>query len=118
MDRKKLLAIIHIEKSKRGLNEEEYQAAVGSVAKGKSSAADLSDQQLSLLANLLQGKKTAGMISSKQQWLIRELWKQKSNEQTEAALNRWLEHHWGVSALRFVDKRKASNIIAALQKKW
>lgn len=117
-DRKALLAIIHIAKNERGLSDDEYEAAVGSVAKGKSSAADLNLKELSELANALQGKREpVGRVTGKQQWLIRELWKQKSTQKNEAALNSWLEHHWEVSSLRFLGRQQASRIISVL-KKW
>lgn len=51
MNRRGLLAMVHIARKDLGLDEETYRAALEQVAAGKSSAAELSDAELSRMVD-------------------------------------------------------------------
>lgn len=59
----------------------------------------------------------AGMASPAQIALIRDLWSANTEGADETALNRWLDGHFGISALRFLPGGKAHKAIGAL-KAW
>ncbi|CAI9400709.1 hypothetical protein ANOBCDAF_00544 [Pleomorphomonas sp. T1.2MG-36] len=56
-----------------------------------------------------------GMATSKQIDLIRKLWRGWSGADDEAALGRWLDHSFHVSALRFLDKAGADKAVNGLR---
>jgi hypothetical protein len=56
-----------------------------------------------------------GMASPKQILLVRALWREYTGADDESALNKWLGHYHGVSALRFATPAVARNAIAALK---
>jgi len=65
------------------------------------------------------GNGRPGMASAPQIGLIRHLWQEWSDgpaDDDDAGLNHWLEHHFGVSALRFLNTAGAHKAITALKR--
>ncbi|MDA7427902.1 regulatory protein GemA [Primorskyibacter aestuariivivens] len=57
-----------------------------------------------------------GMASFAQIELIRVLWREYTDRKgDEDSLNKWLEHYWHVSSLRFLGKAAARKVIATLK---
>jgi hypothetical protein len=57
-----------------------------------------------------------GMASPGQVQLIRDLWLEFSGSDDEPALNKWLDRHFHVSALRFVTPDAAQKAITGLRR--
>ncbi len=123
----KQLALLHIAKSQLGLDEGAYRQLLRS-AGGVESARDLDAGGFALVMYHFEAmgfRSTAakrtygvrpGMPSPRQVAYIRRLWSGWSDAgDDETALNRWLEHHFHVSALRFIDDARAQKAIAALR---
>lgn len=57
-----------------------------------------------------------GMATPREIALIRHLWSEfTSGAGTESGLRRWLENHWNIGALKFVDADRVHKIVGALQ---
>ncbi|WP_457650343.1 regulatory protein GemA [Profundibacter sp.] len=121
-------ALLWVAKSKLGLSEAEFRAAMAQIA-GVSSTKELDVPGFEAMMGFFEylgftpltakGKNygsRAGMASFAQIELIRNLWLEYTgNRSDEAGLNKWLESKWKVSSLRFVTKSKAQRIITALK---
>jgi len=120
------LALIHVARQQVGMVEEDYRAllrAVGGVesAKNLSAAGFLAIMnrfaQLGFVSTHARagfGQRT-GMATPEQVAHIRDMWRQWRGQDDDAALNRWLENKYGVSALRFADVVKAQKAIEGLK---
>ena len=64
------------------------------------------------------GNLRPGMATARQVAYIRRLWSDWSDgaPDDDAAMNHWLEKHYGVSALRFVDAEVAQKAITGLKR--
>jgi hypothetical protein len=56
-----------------------------------------------------------GMATPAQVEYIRRLWTEYTGGDNEASLNHWLEHSFGVTALRFADAEVAADALTALK---
>ncbi|WP_424361812.1 regulatory protein GemA [Methylocystis parvus] len=56
-----------------------------------------------------------GMATPRQVALIHNLWAEWAAENSESALNAWLEHSYGISALRFLPSDVAAKAITGLR---
>jgi hypothetical protein len=126
---RKQLAVIHVAKHRLGLDDDTYRAALrqhGAV----DSAVDLDSGGFERLMAFFRragfrsdfdrktfGGQRAGMASLAQLSFIGKLWAEWSNGtgDGEAGLNRWLEKHYGVSALRFLTADGAGKAITGLR---
>lgn len=57
-----------------------------------------------------------GMASPRQVKLIRALWREYTGADDEAALNKWMDRHFKVSALRFATPDQAQKAITGLRR--
>lgn len=126
LDRKKI-ALVHLGKARLDMDDSAYRSMLGRIA-GVASSRDLTGEGFRLVMEELKrlgftsdaskrnfGERR-GMASDAQVHLIRELWGQyTSGEGTDASLGHWLERTFKVSALKFLDDRRASRAIDALK---
>lgn len=124
---KKRLSLIHVARNQLGLTDEDYRAILMKVA-GVSSSTDLDGAGFDAVMAYFQrlgftstrkretfGERP-GMATSAQVALIRKLWGEfTGGEGTEAALGKWLERTFQVSALRFLPAGSAHKAIGALK---
>jgi hypothetical protein len=121
------IALIHVAKKRLGMEDDDYRLLLLRVA-GVDSARALSvagfHQVLEAFAMLGFTSDSAaanhgrrpGMASPGQVAAIRRLWGQfTGGEGTDASLGKWLEKHWGVSALRFLPAEIAPKVLIALR---
>ncbi|MEJ0012893.1 MAG: regulatory protein GemA [Bauldia sp.] len=125
----KQLALLHVAKSRLALDDGDYRAILASHGGGVESASDLDAAGFTMVMHRFaelgfqstSAKRgfgsRAGMASPRQIGLIRKLWAEwsESAPQDEAAINRWLERHYAVSALRFLTAGAASKAITGLK---
>lgn len=124
---KKQLALLRVAKGQLGLDEDAYRSLLRS-AGGVESARDLDAGGFAFIMYRFEemgfrsttAKRSfgvrPGMPSPRQVAFIRRLWAEWSDAgDDDAALNRWLEHHFHVSALRFLDDAGAQKAISALK---
>ena len=124
----KQLALLHVAKSRLALDEDAYRAILRS-AGGVESARELDAGGFMMVMHRFKelgfesdaskrnyGSTRPGMASPRQVAAIRRLWSEWSaSGDDDAALNRWLEHHFKVSALRFLDRDGAQKAITGLK---
>lgn len=124
----KQIALLHVAKRQLGLDDDSYRAILKAKA-GVESAADLSFpgfyeviEHFGRLGFKSTWKKRnfgarRGMASPSQIGLIRGLFAEwaDSADDVDTALNNWLSHSFGVTALRFVDEHVAGKAITALK---
>lgn len=120
------IAVVHVAKKQLGLSEEVYRAVLVRIG-GVESAADLDRTGFEAVMAYFTAcgfrsswtqrtfGRRPGMATPKQVDLIRDLWNQWSDGKDEHELNNWLEHSYGVSALRFCDGPTTAKAIAGLK---
>lgn len=122
------IKLLHVAKGKLGLSDAEYRAALAHIC-GVTSSTDLDKDGFEALLGFFEymgfaplTKRGAdygarpGMASYAQIELIRALWQEYTRGRSdEDALNKWLEHYWNVSSLRFLRAGTAPKIITALK---
>ena len=120
------IAVLHVAKHQLGLSDAAYRELLHQAA-GVRSAKELDaagfEAALERLAAL--GFRTRlparglgdrpGMASPAQVDYIVRMWRAYLGRDDETALNHWLEHKFGVTALRFVDRHAANQAITALK---
>jgi hypothetical protein len=121
------IALLHVARKKLGMEEDDYRLLLLRVA-GVDSARDLSEagfrQVMEAFAMLgftsdsaaaSFGRRT-GMASPGQVVAIRRLWAEfTAGEGTDATLGKWLDKHWGITALRFLPAPIAPKVLIALR---
>ncbi len=119
--RQRLIQLIHVGKSKIGLNEENYRALLES-STGKDSCNKMTDRELeaSLKAIKALGFKVkrisiAGKATAEQLSYIKILWQSSARVKTEEALNAFIKRITGVAFLSWLDKNQAKDVILALR---
>ena len=126
---RKQIAILHVAKSKLGISEAEYRAALVQIA-GVESSTELDRGGFEALMGFCEylgfeplvrrgpdyGKRP-GMASFAQLELIRELWREYTlgANGSEDELNKWLLRSFKVSSLRFLTMEAARKAITALK---
>jgi len=120
------LKVIHIAKRQLGFDDDVYRSVLkihGGVESAKQLNAAGFDRVMAYFKR--QGFRSTwsaknfgdrpGMASPRQIKLIRDLWRQFTGHDDEAALNRWLERSFKVSALRFLPAPDAQKAITGLK---
>ncbi|NLC71346.1 MAG: regulatory protein GemA [Desulfuromonadaceae bacterium] len=127
--RQKALAKIHIARKELGLSDIEYRDLIDSVAPGKESAADLSEEQLHLLVNRFyqlgwrpRVRRTENGPLPPMVWKARHLWLDlyalgAVHHPGWSSLARFSKRMTGVEDLRRLDVHQATIVIEAL-KDW
>ena len=125
----KLIQLIHVGKTKLGLDDELYREVLESCT-GKTSSKDLTIQQLEVVLNRfkqlgfeVESKEKTGVANladDAQSKLIRHLWLQlhsagQVRNGSEKALAKFVENKVGVSALQFLSTKSAEMIITHLR---
>jgi phage gp16-like protein len=126
IDRTKI-ALLHVGKARLGMDDDAWRSMLRRAA-GVSSSTDLDDAGFDLVmqefrrlgfistAAARNFGERRGMASDEQVYLIRKLWAEyTAGEGTDASLGHWLERTFKVSALKFLDDRRASRAIDALR---
>ncbi len=122
------MKLVYVAKSKLRLSEEQYRAALVQIG-GVASLTELDREGFNALMGFFEYLGFApatpkghsygmrpGMASIGQIELIRALWQEYTHGKAdEDALNKWLEHYWKISSLRFLRKETAPRIITALK---
>jgi uncharacterized protein DUF1018 len=120
------LAVIHLAKKRLRWNDDMYRAVLRELG-GVDSAKDLTPEGFGLVMEYAIAwgfrsdwyTRTYGnrpnMATPQQVDLIRERFREFCGRDDEAALNRWLERSFRVTALRFLDKDRASKALNALK---
>lgn len=120
-------AVIHVAKSQLQMADEDYRALLQRAA-GVGSARDLDqngfDKVMAEFERLgfrksrqrTQGVHREGMATARQVGRIRALWKEFSGNDNELSLGKWLEKHFHLSSVRFVESWRAGKVIAVLEK--
>jgi phage gp16-like protein len=120
------ISLLHVAKSRLGLDDESYRDILRNVA-GVSSSRELDDAGFDAVMFHFQrmgftsdfGRRNLGnrlgMASAGQVAKIRGLWSDyTSGEGTEAQLGHWLRRQFKVDAVRFLDAGQAHKAIGAL----
>ncbi len=127
------IALIHIAASQLGIDDDTRRDILFAAA-GVLSSTELDDEGYGAVMDAYrklgfesdrhkaaafgseQGRRYQGMASPRQVDLIRQLWSEVTDgDGTDAALNKWLESRFKLSALRFVDSPTARKVITGLQ---
>ena len=120
-------AVIHVAKSQLHMADEDYRALLLRVA-GVRSSSDLEEPGFeALMAEFerlgfrsvkspMQTVRREGMATPAQIGKILALWKAYSGRDDDLHLGKWLEKHFHVSHVRFLDDRRAGKVIAVLNK--
>ena len=120
------LSLLHVAKHKLRLSDSDYRDLLHDAA-GVRSAKDLDDAGFDAVLERLDalGFRTRrierglgerpGMATPAQVEYIRGLWRQYTGREDETSLNHWLEHKFGVTALRFADAHTAGQALTALK---
>jgi hypothetical protein len=121
------LAVIHLAKKELRWNDDMYRAILRELG-GADSAKDMTPEGFTRVMEYATScgfrsdwvKRTygrrPGMASVRQIELIRTLWHDYTGADDEAALNRWLDRSYGVTALRFATPDHASKAITGLKR--
>ena len=125
---KNQLKLLWTAKSKLGMTDATLRSAlveIAGVTSTKELDADSFDAMMGFMEYCgfapLQSKgqdygERPGMASFAQIELIRVLWREYTHgDGDEGSLNKWLDHYWHVSSLRFLPKTAARKVIAALK---
>jgi len=120
-------SVIHVAKQKLHMAEEAYRALLARVA-GVNSSAQLDEAGFdavmaeferlgfrSVKSRTQMGRRE-GMATPAQVGKIRALWKSYSGSDDDLRLGRWLEKHFHVSHLRFLEGWRAGKAIGVLVK--
>lgn len=126
LNRKKI-ALVHVAKKEIGLSEELFRRALR-IFGGVESTRDLDEDGFNALMGAFQefgfqsefGKKNfgyrIGMASPGQVAFIRKMWSEyHGGAVSDGGLNKWLEKHWKISALRFLEAWQAPEVIEVLK---
>lgn len=125
---KKQIALLHVAKKQLALDDDAYRTILARFGHVES-AADLDAKGFYMVMKYFTAlgfrstwtQRTYGyrptMATPAQVDLIRSLWRRFSDQpdHDDADLNKWLDHYQKVTALRFVDNRKAAKVISALK---
>lgn len=127
--KKHWIKMIHIAKSKTGLDDEAYRSLLAGAA-GIESASEITtpQQYKAIMAGFArlgftikkttvekQSQRPANMITARQEYYIRGLWELASREKDERSLRAICKRITGVDDLSFCPKSKASALILALR---
>lgn len=129
--RARLVRLLHVGKSKIGLDDGSYRALLAGVS-GKASSTELSVSELEAVLDAMRrlgfvpsgsapgsslevGARTAGGATGRQLRYIKGLWALASRAKSEEALRALVRRVGGVEDLRFLDKWSATKIIQALR---
>lgn len=125
----KRIALLHVAKKQLSMSDDDYRALLNRVAGVNSSTLLTAEAFERLMLELKrlgftsssaskQFGQRPGMASPAQIALMRQLWRRyyKDDDRNEVALNRWLFKFHGVSALRFIDEKKANAVLVALKR--
>lgn len=122
---KRKIGLLHVAKQRLGLSEADYRQVLRDAA-GVSSARDLDEdgfknvlarfQSLGFTTSIERRNygHRAGMATPEQLEYIRGLWRQYASGH-DSGLEHWIEHDFGVSALRFLDQPTAGKVLTALK---
>lgn len=131
IDRGKLIQLIHIGKTKLGMDQESYEAFLVGLT-GKFSCADLDNHELDRVLKYMRqagfkvqqqrGAKRLPVAlsdiayaSPRQVYYIKGLWELASRNPTEIALRHFIHRITGVDDLRFIPKGKVQAVILAIK---
>lgn len=125
---RKQIALAHVAKARLGLSEAAYRGLLERAA-GVRSAAQLDRAGMAAVLDEFARlgfesdarRRTYGerrdMASPAEVAYIRRLWADfTSGEGTDASLNKWLDGHFHIAALRFLPARLAPKVITALKR--
>jgi hypothetical protein len=120
-------ALLHVAKAKLALDDGDYRALLQRVAR-VSSSTQLSDESFdqvmaeferlgfrSIQSSSL-GTRREGMATPAQVGRIRALWKAYSGNDDDLRLGKWLQKHFHVANVRFLEDARASKAIGVLEK--
>lgn len=122
---KQKIALLHVAKQQLGLSEAEYRSILQEAA-NVDSARKLDEGGFRRVVARFQARgftssiqrrnygRRVGMATPEQLEYIRGLWRQYTHGQ-DGGLERWIEHDFGVSALRFLDQPTAGKVLTALK---
>lgn len=123
----KQIALIHVAKKRLGLDDDMYRAILYKLG-GVMSAKDLNAAGFEAVMEYFTAcgfrsdwthrtfGRRPGMASPAQVDLIKSLWSEYTGRDDEAALNKWLERSFHVSALRFLPASMAQKAITGLKR--
>jgi phage gp16-like protein len=121
------IALVHVAKARLSMADDSYRALLKRAA-GVASAADLDDLGFEeVMAEFervgfqrgrgrLFNARRDGMATPAQIGKIRALWTQYTGRHDDLRLGHWLEKHFHVSNVRFLDAAAAGKVIAILLK--
>jgi phage gp16-like protein len=128
--RNKLIQLIHVGKSKMGLDDDSYTALLEGVA-GKSSCTDMTVRQLEAVLRAMrrngfpvsprrvrpdeQGRGRGEWATAEQLEYIKGMWAKCARNKSDAALYGFVKRIAHVKALRFLTEDRAKNVILALR---
>lgn len=119
---------IQVARKQLGMNDEDYRALLRRVA-GVSTSTELTQAGFALVMDefarlgfISTARRESAMQDSRAPWAasyaqrskIAAMWDKWKGKHDPDGLRRWLEHHHGVSDLRFCSAEKASKVIGAL----
>jgi hypothetical protein len=119
-------AVIHVAKGQLHMADEDYRAMLMRIA-GVTTSNDLDEDGFEKVMAEFErlgfrsvrsrtpASRREGMASPAQIGKIRSLWKAYSGNDDELRLGRWLEKHFHVSSLRFLEDWRAGKVIAILR---
>lgn len=122
------IKLVQVARKALALDEEAYRAILREYG-GVDSATALDDRSFARVMDrfrhlgFVSDKRAAafsahnrhGMATAAQIEMIRDLWAANTGSIDDGALNRWLERHFHISALRFLPRAKAHKVIGALR---
>lgn len=125
---KRQIALIHVAKTKLGLDDDLYRAVLVNLC-GVTSSKELDQAGFDTVMGFFEWRgfkpmtrnganygPRPGMASYAQLELIRALWFEYSQGRAgEGELNKWLERCFKLTSLRFLDKATAPKVITALK---
>ncbi|MDR0494148.1 MAG: regulatory protein GemA [Treponema sp.] len=123
--RKKLIQLIHVGKSKMGMDEDMYRAFLTGVC-GRDSAAKMTVRQLEQALKAMRNNGFVqllnrvnplekGRATLEQLEYIKGMWAVCARNKSEAALAAFVKRVGGVDALRFLNVELAQKVILALR---
>lgn len=122
----KKVALIHVAKNQLHLSDTQYRKLLAA-AGGVRSSKELDDAgfneimraftMLGFKSNLARATfgDRPGMATPPQVARIRALWEKYAGRYDEREISHWLEHFFGVSTLRFMDRDSAAKVLTALK---
>lgn len=119
-------SVIHVAKSQLQMADEDYRALLQRAA-GVSTSVGLDEGGFERVmaeferlgfrhAKRRHQVRREGMATPKQIGRILGLWREFSGNDNELSLGRWLEKHFHLSSVRFVESWRAGKVIAVLEK--